>query len=201
MPFLPENSPQIGSEFNLSLSQQRLLSQITTQINRSLELAEILNATVEQLQAFLGVDRVKIYQFQPDDSGLVIAEAVDEDRLPSLLDLHFPADDIPAYARELYLQSRTRTIVDLEAQTIGMSSLDYSEDGDSSGANLQYRAVDPCHIEYLRAMGVKSSVVIPIVIESSPNSAPALPSLAPAEHLWGLLVCHHSEGRTFVEQD
>jgi light-regulated signal transduction histidine kinase (bacteriophytochrome)/CheY-like chemotaxis protein len=199
MPFLPENSPQIGSELNLPISQQRLLSQMTTQINRSLELPEILAATVVQVRAFLGVDRVKIYQFQPDCHGLVIAEARNGDRLPSLLDLHFPADDIPPYARELYLRSRARTIVDLDSQSIGISPLECAENGQSTGAELQYRSVDPCHVEYLRAMGVKSSLVVPIVIEGKNTSQ--LPSLQPEEQLWGLLVSHHADRRDVTETE
>jgi light-regulated signal transduction histidine kinase (bacteriophytochrome) len=199
MPFLPENSSQIGSELSLPSSQQRLLSQITTQINRSLELPEILATAVAQVRAFLGADRVKIYQFQPDFHGLVIAEALNGDRLPSLLNLHFPADDIPPYARELYLRSRARTIVDLDSQSIGISPLEYAENGQSSGADLQYRSVDPCHVEYLRAMGVKSSLVIPIVIEGTNTSL--LPSLQPEEHLWGLLVSHDADRREVTETE
>jgi GAF domain-containing protein/CheY-like chemotaxis protein len=199
MPFLPENSPQIGSELNLPSSQQRLLSQMTTQINRSLELPEILTNTVAQVRDFLGTDRVKIYQFQPDFHGLVTAEALNGDRLPSLLDLHFPADDIPPYARELYLRSRARTIVDLDSQSIGISPLASAENGQSTGADLQYRDVDPCHVEYLRAMGVKSSLVIPIVIEGTNKGQ--LPSLQPEEHLWGLLVSHHADRRDVTETE
>ncbi len=199
MPFLPENNPQIGSELNLPISQQRLISQMTTQINRSLELPEILAATVAQVRDFLDTDRVKIYQFQPDGHGLVIAEAVTKDRLPSLLDLHFPADDIPPYARELYLRARVRTIVDLDSQSIGLSPLASAENGQSTGADLQYREVDPCHVEYLRAMGVKSSVVVPIVIEDKNTSQ--LPSLQPEEQLWGLLVCHHADRLEVTETE
>jgi light-regulated signal transduction histidine kinase (bacteriophytochrome)/CheY-like chemotaxis protein len=199
MPFLPEHSPQIGSELSLPISQQRLLSQMTTQINRSLELPEILAATVAQVRDFLGTDRVKIYQFQSDFHGLVTAEALAGDRLPSLLDLHFPADDIPPYARELYLRSRARTIVDLDSQSIGISPLEYAENGQSTGAELQYRDVDPCHVEYLRAMGVKSSLVIPIVIEGTNTGQ--LPSLQLEEQLWGLLVSHHADRRDVTETE
>jgi|GEM_PF-456555 len=191
MPFLADPHPQIANELNVLITQQQRLSRITAQINRSLELSEILAATVAEVRAFLGTDRIKIYQFQPDGHGLVVAEALNPDRLPSLLDLHFPADDIPAYARELYRRSRIRTVVDLETQTIGMIPLDHFEQGHSA-TELDCRPIDPCHVEYLRAMGVTSSVVVPIVINGTSNH-PSLPSLQPTEHLWGLLVSHHSE--------
>jgi light-regulated signal transduction histidine kinase (bacteriophytochrome)/ActR/RegA family two-component response regulator len=200
MSFSFDRQPQIADELNAPTSHQQLLSRITIQLNRSLELSEILASTVAEVRAFLGTDRIKIYQFQPDGHGLVIAEAIDRDRLPSLLDLHFPADDIPAYARELYLRSRVRTVVDWEQQTIGIVPLDLLDD-DGSAPDLALRSIDPCHVEYLRAMGVKSSVVIPIVLENTANTAERLPSLQPGEHLWGLLVSHHSESRVIKQSE
>ncbi|MDA0674252.1 MAG: GAF domain-containing protein, partial [Cyanobacteria bacterium] len=188
------------SDPTLHLVQQRLLNRITHRIRQSLDLDAILTATVAEVQAFLKTDRVKIYQFQPDDHGLVIAEALGGDRLPSLRGLHFPADDIPAGARELYLRARQRTVVDLEAQKIGIS--DYPSLADTAAATtaeLRYRPVDPCHVEYLRAMGVQSSVVVPIVTAGNPRQP--LPSLGQEALLWGLLVSHHSEPRVVTEAE
>jgi GAF domain-containing protein/ActR/RegA family two-component response regulator len=197
MPFsFGHSHPQSHDESNFPASEQRLLSRITTQINRSLELSEILATTVAEVRDFLDTDRIKIYQFQPDLHGLVIAEALSGDSLPSLLNLHFPADDIPLSARELYLRLRVRTIVDLDSQTIA-SSLLHPSDEDLSSLKLNYRAIDPCHVEYLRAMGVKSSVVIPIVIEIKSGSTS--PAAKPEEHLWGLLVSHHSQKLVVTE--
>ncbi len=200
MQFLSDSSPQIDDDLNVPMTQQQLLNRITTQMNRSLELSEILATTVAEVRAFLGTDRVKIYQFQPDCHGLVIAEALNGDRLPSLLDLHFPADDIPTSARELYLRSRIRTAIDLDSQSIETISLAHF-DLDRLAPEVHSRPIDPCHVEYLRAMGVKSSVVVPIVIESTVTNNSQLPSLKPTEHLWGLLVSHHSESRIVTETE
>ncbi len=87
-------------------SLETLLHPITSRILQSLELADILGATVLEVRLFLNTDRVMIYKFHPDGSGQVIAEALEENRLPSLLGLHFPADDIPADARELLTKTR-----------------------------------------------------------------------------------------------
>ncbi|WP_306558189.1 GAF domain-containing protein [Nostoc sp. 'Peltigera malacea cyanobiont' DB3992] len=75
---------------------------MTTQIRRSLDLQEILTTTVSQVRLFLGADRVKMYRFGADNSGEVIAESIHEQRLPSLLGLRFPVDDIPEAAREMF---------------------------------------------------------------------------------------------------
>jgi light-regulated signal transduction histidine kinase (bacteriophytochrome) len=177
----------------LSLAQNVLLHRITNRIRQSLELQEILAAAVTEVRAFLGMDRVKVYQFQPDGHGLVIAESLDKSCLPSLLGQHFPADDIPPYARELFIRARQRSIVDLTSHQIGLSPLDCVETGASlQTQDIRYRAVDPCRREYLTALGVKSSVVVPIVIESPEPHKSILPSQRSSDQLWGLLVSHHS---------
>ncbi|MDR9402809.1 MAG: GAF domain-containing protein, partial [Halothece sp. Uz-M2-17] len=63
---------------NLARSQQQevFLSQIALRIQNSLDLQDILTTTVQEVQAFLNTDRVVVYQFQPDWSGEIVAEAV-----------------------------------------------------------------------------------------------------------------------------
>ncbi|MBC6435029.1 PAS domain S-box protein [Nostoc sp. HG1] len=56
--------------------QERLLNTIADHIRSSLNLQEILDTTVREICSLLGCDRVIIYQFRPDFSGTVIAEAI-----------------------------------------------------------------------------------------------------------------------------
>jgi light-regulated signal transduction histidine kinase (bacteriophytochrome) len=133
------------------ISQQLLLNRITNRIRDSLELPEILSATVAEVRAYLGTDRVKIYQFYPDGHGVVIAEAINEQNLPSLQGLHFPADDIPTYVRQHYVSVRQRTVVDLSRAVIGRSNLCSSEtDTALTSSALEFQTLDPCHLEYLQ---------------------------------------------------
>jgi GAF domain-containing protein len=185
----------------VSLTQDILLHRIASRVRQSLELQEILLATVAEVRSFLDTDRVKIYQFQPDGHGLVIAESIQEGRLPPLLGLNFPADDIPPYARELFVRARQRNVVDLTTHEIGISPLDCPETGEPlNQQDIRYRPVDPCHVEYLTAMGVKSSVVVPIVLQSKETGKDSLAPFVSAQ-LWGLLVSHHSEPRMVTEQE
>ncbi len=156
-----------------------LLSCITDRIQRSLDLQSILQAAVNEVRLFLQSDRVMVYKFHPNESGQVIAESVDLQRLPSLLGLNFPADDIPACHRELFVRSKVRSIVNVATGKIGQSVLPEA-DITLDAEEIAYRQVDPCHQKYLTAMGVQSSVVVPIVHQN---------------HLWGLLVAHHAEAR------
>ncbi|MEY2978859.1 MAG: hypothetical protein RLZZ435_2998 [Cyanobacteriota bacterium] len=168
------------------------LYQVINRIRASLDLSEILDATVEEMRLFTGNDRIKVYQFQPDGHGIVVAESVNRDRLPSLLHLHFPAEDIPLYARELYLQKRCRTIVNLKEHTIGLSPLVFPPDHQAE-TEIHYRPLDPCHWEYLTNMGVQSSLVFPLVLKDAQTPLDRLlPALTPDQHLWGLLIFHHA---------
>jgi light-regulated signal transduction histidine kinase (bacteriophytochrome) len=184
------------------LAQQALLHRIANRIRQSLEVQEILTTTVAEVRAYLGTDRVKIYQFQPDGHGVVIAESLQNDSLPSLLGLHFPADDIPLYARELFVRARQRSVVDLSIHEIGISPLNCAETGELiDQTDIRYRPIDPCHQEYLMAMGVQSSVVVPIILEGEAAGPYRPPSLQSPSHLWGLLVSHHAEPRTVYEAE
>lgn len=180
---------------NDALARNNLLLRMTNRIRRSLELQEILSATVTEMRSFLETDRIKIYRFDSDNTGQVIAESTDTSRLPALMGLHFPATDIPPHAREMFVKARQRSIISIPQQQITLSRMDCPETtGDLTLEDLQQqpiteilqRPVDPCHVEYLTAMGVQSSLVLPLLHQ---------------QHLWGLLVSHHATPKEFVEED
>ncbi|VXD15113.1 Multi-sensor Signal Transduction Histidine Kinase [Planktothrix serta PCC 8927] len=183
-----DNRQQLQSK----LDQQVLLHRITNRIRQSLELPEILTATVAEIRSFLGTDRIMIYEFSPDESGEVVAESRNQDRLPSLLGLHFPVDDIPPHAREMYSSLGQRTIVNVDVARIGIST-DLGEIG--SPSSIDYRPLDPCHQAYLTAMGVQSSLVVPILLQALNSVNPEKPKL------WGLLVSHHAEPKPISESN
>ncbi|WP_392530706.1 GAF domain-containing protein [Nostoc sp. C117] len=166
--------------------EESLLHRITNRIRRSLELEEIITVTTAEVRSLLQTDRVMIYKFHTDGSGQVIAESIYNNNLPSLLGLNFPADDIPDAARELFINSRVRSVVNVDTQEIGHSPLRDLENGKTISEEISYRTVDSCHIEYLTAMGVKSTVVAPILHQNE---------------LWGLLVSHNSEARLISESE
>ncbi|MBI4781292.1 MAG: GAF domain-containing protein [Oscillatoriophycideae cyanobacterium NC_groundwater_1537_Pr4_S-0.65um_50_18] len=181
---------------SLSDRKAALLARMTNHIRQSLDLQEILDATVNELRAFLQTDRTKVYRFDPDGHGQVVAESSAKDRLPSLLGLHYPAEDIPLQARALFVKARTRSIVNVSQQQIILNSLSTPPptlDALTVEEVLQQpieeiisRPVDPCHVEYLTQMGVQSSLVVPILHQ---------------QELWGLLISHHAEPREIDTED
>lgn len=136
-------------------------------------LAQTLAREVKMLTGF---DRVMIYRFEADHSGVVIAEE-QESPLSSYLGLHFPAIDIPVPARKLFYRNWLRYIPDVnytparlipEPNPLRNTPLDLSES--------RLRGVSPYHVEYLQNMGVAGSMTI---------------SLIDDQRLWGLIACHH----------
>ncbi|MEH2043405.1 GAF domain-containing sensor histidine kinase [Nostoc sp.] len=182
------------NELQETFDQESLLHRMTKQIRRSLDLQEILTTTVSEVRLFLGADRVKVYRFDADGSGEVITESIHEQRLPSLLGQRFPADDIPEAAREMFLLAGQRSIVDVANEKIGLSPLQSKETGKRLETNIYYRQADQCHIQYLKAMGVQSSLVVPI-LDCDPQEPSAKPKL------WGLLVVHHSEPQKILKRE
>jgi PAS domain S-box-containing protein len=160
------------------LTVDLLLHRITHRVRQSLDLSKILRVTVAEVRSLLETDRVKVYKFYEDESGEVVAESIAQQRLPTLLGHSFPAGDIPPEAREMFRQG-VRSIVDVRLQQINISPL--RKDQPSAA-----RPVDACHVEYLTAMGVQSSLVVPILEDAK---------------LWGLLVSHHSQPRSVTEYE
>ena len=95
-------------------------------------LESIADLITTQVQVFLKLDRVMVYRFDPDCNGQVIAESVDQTRLPSMKGLHFPAGDIPGPARKFLLNARQRVIVDVASKQKNPVSQTPSRGGDLS---------------------------------------------------------------------
>ncbi|MGC1393869.1 MAG: diguanylate cyclase [Coleofasciculaceae cyanobacterium] len=64
--------------------RERLMGAIQSRIRKSLKLSEILNTTVTEVLQFLQTDRVIIYRFENDCSGVVVVEALEQQWQPML---------------------------------------------------------------------------------------------------------------------
>lgn len=147
-------------------------------VRRQRNIEALLETAVRQVRAFTGFDRVMAYRFRPDESGDVVAEARREDLQP-FLGQRYPAGDIPAQARRLYVLNTLRMIADIGYSPVPLLGAPGAMPLDMSFAVL--RSVSPIHVEYLQNMGVKASMSVSIVING---------------RLWGLLACHHMTPRT-----
>ncbi|QJP07511.1 GAF domain-containing protein [Pseudomonas multiresinivorans] len=155
-----------------ALNAQRLVSQL--QLRNDVE--SLLISVTEEVRRMTGYDRVMAYRFNEDDSGEVVAESRRDD-LESYLGQRYPASDIPAQARRLYLQNPVRLIGDAAYQPVAVHPT--LNPGSGKPFDLSFstlRSVSPIHCEYLTNMGVRASMSISIVVGG---------------RLWGLFSCHH----------
>ncbi|MGI2033188.1 ATP-binding protein [Rhizobium panacihumi] len=142
------------------------------------DLSDALSTTVRLIENLTGFDRVLAYRFDKEWNGHVVAEA-GNGRLPSYLDLRFPAGDIPAQARALYAANHIRIIPDADYVPVRVEPALNPETGaplDMSAAQL--RSVSPIHLEYMRNMGTSASMSVSIMVDG---------------RLWGLIACHSHE--------
>ena len=138
------------------------------------QLAEVLVAHVRELAGF---DRVMVYRFLEDESGVVVAEAKRND-LESYYDLHYPASDIPRQARALYLKNSLRLIQDVSYEPVPLIPTLNPKTGKALDmSDCVLRSVSPIHVQYLKNMEVGASMSMSLVV---------------GDHLWGLIACHHT---------
>lgn len=152
-----------------------LVRTMVVRIDQIADLDDFLREGARQVRALTGFDRVMVYRFDAVGSGEVVAEAL-RSGVDSFFGLNYPASDIPAQARKLYLRSVFRIIANVHAIAVPIvPTLDKrGEPLDQSISVL--RAVSPIHLEYLRNMGVRASLSISIIVNGA---------------LWGLFACHH----------
>lgn len=84
-----------------------LTQSMVASANSASGMEEFFQRCAEQVRQLSGYDRVMVYRFRHDDAGEVLAESRDE-AMESYLGLRFPASDIPAQARALYVRNRIR---------------------------------------------------------------------------------------------
>ncbi|MCC5633118.1 response regulator [Nostoc sphaeroides CHAB 2801] len=147
---------QAEEELQRQNLRSQLFTEITLKIRQSLQIKEILQITVTEVQKILHSDRVLIYQPLADASGATIVEAVVSGWLAikdkELVDAYFQAEYTQQYYLQQYRQKRNVELADLELAEVQKS-----------------------HIELLQQFGVKSNLVIPILVK---------------EELCGLLIVH-----------
>ena len=131
----------------------------------------------QAIRAVTGFDRVKLYRFDADWHGEVVAESR-ADFMPSYKGLHFPASDIPEQARKLYMQNYLRLIANIDYQPVPVLPALHPVTHTPLDMSLaMLRSVSPVHIQYLENINVKASMSISILQNGK---------------LWGLIACHHN---------
>jgi GAF domain-containing protein len=142
--------------------QANLLTDIVTKIRSSTLVGEMLNTAVQCIRQAMGCDRTVIYSLQSGHCGTIIAESV-VPVYPKTIGMKIIDPCFEARYIDKYQMGRVRAISDI------------------------YRAgMSPCYIENLEKIGVRASLVVPILSEP--------------QTLYGLLVLHQCDGTRQWEQ-
>lgn len=131
-----------------------------------------------EIKAVTGFDRVMCYEFHDDGHGQIVADEREPDMEP-YFGLHFPASDIPAQARALYLRKRSRVIAHTDDPGRALKAL-LPEDAPLDLAEAELRGVSPHHLTFMRNMGQMSTVSFAIIVD---------------ERMVGMFTCAHRTAR------
>lgn len=127
-------------------------------------------------ETLTGYDRVMVYRFDDLGHGEVISERRKEGA-EAFLGNRYPASDIPQIARRLYLQNRVRLLVDVDYAPVPLVPRTSPSTGQEVDMSMCFlRSMSPIHLQYLKNMGVKATLVLSLVVGGQ---------------LWGLVACHH----------
>ena len=167
-------------EADLTPDQMRATMQsVVERLERAESLDDLAQDVAAEMRRITGFDRVWVYRFHPDWHGEIIGEAKRDD-IETWYGMHYPASDIPAQARALFLRNWLRVIPDLhftpsplvpQLNPLNRQPLDL-------GRSV-LRSVSPIHVQYLTNMRVTASLVISLIHRGK---------------LWGLISGHHYSG-------
>lgn len=137
---MPVSNPHDNSAaFSLSQEKENLVAAIALRIRQSLDLGIILDQTVAEVRKCLVADRVLVYRFEPDWSGIIVAESVKKPEHTiagvRIKDPCFKLDHL-----ERYRKGRVHVISDVAAAHLA-----------------------PCYSEVLNTFSIKANLVVPIV--------------------------------------
>lgn len=158
-----------------------LLGGFLSTLAESSDISGMGRKVVQEIHRLTGFGRVMLYRFNEEGHGHVLAETVDAG-YHAYLNQWFPASDIPAQARELYVANRIRLIVDSDYRPARLVPPLHPRTGEALDLSMAtLRSVSPVHLQYMRNMGTGASMSVSVVVRG---------------RLWGLISCHHEQSRT-----
>lgn len=142
------------------IEQKRIFDNIKLQINRQLELSEIIQITIEQIRSFLTLDRLSIYQLN------IPQKHFEEDKL------------VNRVTYEVVSSSKVNSILNFQQENC--SNIDkcwakYCQGFMFAVDNIEHSNLSPNLYQLMKQLQVKAKVVVPINTRGK---------------LWGLLIAH-----------
>lgn len=124
-----------------------------------------------------GFDRVRVFQYDEDENGIVISEFIGNEALAGIKDCYYPNIDVFKFAKQVHSVNASRYSAQVDGPTVRMLSID------GISPSLQQtgiRSVLPLHAEYLIRDGVNSNMSMGITVKGK---------------LWGYIFCQSQEAK------
>ncbi|WP_114811679.1 ATP-binding protein [Paraburkholderia kururiensis] len=141
---------------------------------------DLVHLAVEEIRRITGFGRTLVRRFDATGHGHVIAEAREPGYAP-WLDLRFPASELPAEARALYLQNRIQLVADAAYAPVPLVPSLHPDTGratDLTWASL--RSAPAAQVAQMKHRGSGAAMSMAIVVRG---------------RLWGIVSCHHATPR------
>ena len=133
------NSKKHPETFSSNKEKDNIVAAIALRIRESLDLNLILDRAVVEIRQFIQTDRVLIYRFEPDLSGVIVAESANDSADPIS---EFKIED-PCFSIEHIEKYREGQIKIVE--------------------NVKTAGINSCYRELLSSLEVKANLVVPII--------------------------------------
>ena len=162
------------AKMELLAQRQQTLTKVIDKIRQSLDVNNIFKTTTQEMRQLLNCERVAVYQFQPDWSGIFVAEAVGSTWKK------WVGPDIETIWEDTHLQEtqggRYRKNEKFTVDSVHSKADDVTKAG-----------LSPCHVEMLDYYEIKAYIIVPIFL---------------GDILWGLLAAYqHSDVRVWDDAE
>ncbi len=159
---------------------QMAAMQAVEKFQNAIFIEQLMEIATHEIRDLTDFDRVMFYKFDEEYNGQVVTEATVRGA-DSFLHLHFPASDIPKRVRDLYTNTKSRYLPDLHEKQVPL----FPEINTATNRPLDMsyailRAVAPTHIEYMKNLGVNSSLSFTVMRNG---------------RMYGMFACHHYSGK------
>ena len=176
---LVEFEPTSPDDSALAQHGYSLVKKAVGRLRQASSLHHFCTIAVQEIRELTGLDRVMVYKFHPDGHGEVYAESGRADLAP-WIGMHYPAEDIPAPAREVFKRVWVRPTPDVSGTLAEMVPLVNPQTGRPlTMTHCALRGASVMYTEYLQNMGVTAGLTM---------------ALRRGDDLWGLIACHHYSG-------
>jgi len=170
---------RIERQLRKALEREQAVARVVARMRRTLDLETIFQDTTAELRQVIECDRLLVYRFNPDWSGVLVAESVGVDWQPVVGVEFNPPLTRPATEQENCVgRSEQALIEDTYLQetegSIYREGISYH-----SITDIYTAGFSPCYLELLEQLQARSYVIVPIFT---------------SQQIWGLLCAYQNSG-------